>query len=48
MYEPSNLLVTGETKQVATIMDELMNSATMNEGGSTLFSPDKIDQQKHQ
>jgi hypothetical protein len=41
-------LVAGKAKEMASVMDELMNHAAVNQGGGSLFGTHEVDQKQHQ
>jgi hypothetical protein len=41
-------LVARKAKEMASVMDELMNHAAVNQGSGTLFGTHEVDQKQHQ
>jgi hypothetical protein len=41
-------LVAGKAKEMASVMDELMNHAAVNQGSGSLFGTHEVDQKQHQ
>jgi hypothetical protein len=41
-------LVAGKAKEMASVMDELVNHSAVNQGSGSLFGTNEIDEKEHQ